>query len=273
MALSAGPALAASLTSDTFDGGMSAQFVSFVDPGAGLSVTGGAGTIDFGIGASSDNDDALMLSRVFGNPAKNFTLPTDRGFTVSIDFDADNVVADGNVLSGVSAVLGVGRDLDGRDSAAAGFTWSPLTQGYAYAGRIDDSPIPPGFLAAGGPGAGNQSGTISLSFDPGLDKLNFAITLDGGGGAGSDFDPIAPNADWDGDAGVWYAAPGNSVIDGLASGDTLLVSFGVRVEGGGFTGSGTVRFDNLVVDIDAIPTPTALPAGAGAMLWLTRRRR
>jgi hypothetical protein len=149
----------------------------------------------------------------------------------------------------LGVVFGVGRDLDGTDSAAIGYFYSrqnlgiPVTVGGIGIGhRTDDVPSEDAAALAG------TGGTFVISYDAAGDDLSFKV--DGGSTLFTLQDTVQT---------IWGA-------------DDLLVSFGAR--GHGFaTQSGDAYLDNFVVRSGTIiPEPASLGLLMLAPLALRRRR-
>ncbi|MBN1911376.1 MAG: PEP-CTERM sorting domain-containing protein [Pirellulales bacterium] len=197
----------------------------------------------------SANDDALYLS----NGPDGFRLATDTDFVLTIDysFTGFNGSASAN-FDAIGLVFGVGRDLDGTDSAAIGYGVGNLLGtfpvGSTVAHRTNDvqSASP---LTIGGP----ATGTFTISYDASGDDLWFS-------------DGVNSSSLDDTVVGQWGA-------------DSLYVSFGAR--GSGFTlTSGNAYLDNFNVVsgrvVQSVPEPSTwalLLGGALAAAVLRRRRR
>ena len=238
---------AAFAQSDDFDDGVvGPQWSLVVDDPANLTLaeTGGKLVVTSTTGGDA-NDDALYLS---DGPA-GFRLSTAGDFSMQIDYRFTAPAATNGNGSAVGLVFGVGRDLDGTDSAAVGYGYATafgLTAGSgAFAFRSDDvqSPTQPNFAAP-------NSGTLTMSYD----AANDLLTATAGGGAAF----TLANAV----RGVWGA-------------DALYVSFGAR--GSGLqTPAGGATLDNFLVTsgvVIPVPEPAATGGVALALLALRRRSR
>ena len=190
----------------------------------------------------TSNIDAIYLS----NGAGGFKLSTAADFDISIDYSITDWTALGGTSELITLVLGVGRDLDGTDSAAIGVGLSGFgALGYGAAYRIDDqqTAVPINILPLG-------SGTIFVSYDALGDDLTLGLN---GGSAYILQDTVV---------GIWNA-------------DSLWVSFGAR--GSGHTlATGHASLDNFIIESgDVIPIPepaTATLLLTAATLALRRRR-
>jgi len=185
--------------------------------------------------------DAIYLS----NGTSGFKLSTAADFEISIDYSITDWVSLGGSSDLITLVLGVGRDLDGTDSAAIGVGLSGLggALGYGAAYRIDDQ------QTAAVLGLAPSSGNIYLSYNASGDDLTLGLN---GSGSFTLLDTVV---------GIWNA-------------DSLLISFGAR--GSGHTlATGHASLDNFIIeDGDVIPIPE--PATATLLLTaatLALRRR
>jgi len=179
--------------------------------------------------------DAIYLS----NGAGGFKLSTAADFDISIDYSLTGWTALGGLTDMITLVLGVGRDLDGTDSAAIGVGLSGLgSLGYGAAYRINDNETPV-VLGLTAPTGGN----MFVSYDTLADDLTLGLK---GGNSYTLQDTVV---------GIWNA-------------DSLFVSFGAR--GSGHTlASGHASLDNFIV----VPEPaTATLLLTAAALALRRRR-
>lgn len=192
---------------------------------------------------TSPSTDALYLS----NGPAGFTLSTADNFSIAIDYSFASFVSsvDGGALG---LVFGVGRDLDGTDSAAVGFGYADIgpaaISALTVAHRTDDVQAADATV----PGA-PASGTFLITYDAAGDDLSF-------GRDGSP--PVFVLADTV--RGVWGASD-------------LLISFGAR--GNGFaTTSGQAFLDNFEVRSGTIvPEPASLSVLIVGAAGLCRRRR
>lgn len=189
------------------------------------------------------NNDALYLS----NGSSPMLLSTADDFEISIDYNFNQVRNTPSVGASLGLVFGVGRDLDGTDSAAIGFFYqrisilsSPVTiTGVAIGHRTDDV----SFLDASG--IDPNSGTFRIVYDASSDILSLRR-----------------------DGGTSYSL--SSTVKGVWNASELLISFGGR--GNGFeTQSGDAYFDNFTIHSGTIvPEPRYLSVLLIFPLLLTR---
>lgn len=188
---------------------------------------------------TSVTTDAIYLS----NGINGFQISTGHDFLISIDYSYTGMAAPGSGLfDAISLVLGVGRDLDGTDSAAIGVArtrFNTLSTGAAY--RTDD------VQTAALIGSAQPNGTMFVSYDAANDDLLLGLTIGG-------FFKLEDTV-----VGKWHAS-------------SLWVSFGAR--GNGSTRvSGNASLDNFQItegDVTAVPEPatSTLFLAAGALcLW------
>lgn len=183
---------------------------------------------------ASPNFDAIYLS----NGASGFRLSTAADFSLAIDYNFASFVSsvDGGQFG---LVFGIGRDLDGTDSAAVGFGRADIgpavLSSLTVAHRTDDvQTIDATNFAA------PTSGTFLVTYNAAGDDLS--LGLDGSPATFTLNDTVR---------GVWGA-------------DDLLVSFGAR--GNGFTtSSGQAFFEDFEVRSGTVVPE---PAMTGAMLLL-----
>lgn len=197
---------------------------------------------------TSPNTDALYLS----NGPAGFRLSTSSDFAIAIDYNFGSF--NGSVVNGaLGLVFGIGRDLDGTDSAAIGFGYTNIGIGNFAAvtvgTRTDDvqttTPI-----GLGGP----SSGTFLISYNAAGDDLTLAV---------------------EGSPATTFTLP--DTVRTIWGADDLFVSFGAR--GSGFTTvSGQAYLDNFNVRSGTVvvPEPASLSilalGGGGALLRRGRRR-
>jgi hypothetical protein len=191
----------------------------------------------------SASTDALYLS----NGAAGYRLSTAADFSLAIhySFTAFASSADGGTLG---LVFGVGRDLDGTDSAAVGFGYADFgpvaLPSLTVAHRTDDAQSLDGTNLAA-----PTSGTFLISYNAAGDDLS--LGLDGAPATFTLADTVRS---------VWGA-------------DDLLVSFGAR--GNGFTTTSDQAFlDNFEVrGGTVVPEPASLGmlGLCGALLRRVRR--
>lgn len=188
---------------------------------------------------SSLSTDAIYLS----NGLNGFQISTSHDFLISIDYSYTGIAIPGSGLfDAISLVLGVGRDLDGTDSAAIGVAplFNTLYTGAAF--RTDDVQTPAPI------GSAPTSGTMFVSYDAETDDLLLGLMT-----IGRSFkleDTVV---------GKWNAS-------------SLWVSFGAR--GNGYTlVSGNASLDNFQITeggVTPVPEPatSTLFLAAGAIcLW------
>jgi hypothetical protein len=185
--------------------------------------------------------DAIYLS----NGASGFKLSATEDFKISIDYSYTGAQSLGASLDVISLVLGIGRDLNGTDSAAIGVGLTGFNiLGYAAAYRINDQQ---NIVTLGIPPA---TGNIFVSYDASEDDLTLGLT-----GASSHLL--------------------DDTVVGLWSANSLLVSFGARGEGHTLV-SGNASLDNFLIEsgtVLPIPEPaTATLLLFAAALGLSRRR-
>lgn len=194
-------------------------------------------------GSTSPNNDAIYLS----NGTSPFVLSTASDFEIAIDYSFTSAIpAQGaQIGDALSLVLGIGKDLDGQDSAAIGFA-----RGYAgivlptavFGTRTNDVQQ----LTLGAHSA--STGTLVISYNAAGDDLTASIT---GGPSFSLNDTVLS---------VWGASE-------------LFISFGARGSGL-ITQSGDAYLDNFVVRSGTIvPEPGVMGLAliiAGSLL--SRRR-
>jgi hypothetical protein len=240
-ALSAMLAPTAVAQSDDFNDSVTGpQWATVIDNPAQLTLAEQNGRLEaIATGSTSPNNDALYLS--------GFALSTASGFEIAIDYNFTSFTSVGALNGAMALVLGVGRDLDGTDSAAIGY--GPINLGFGTTGalgaayRIDDAQtqVP---LALGA-----SAGTFVISYNATGDDLTL--------GAGTSVFTLADTVQ-----AVWGA-------------DHLLVSFGVR--GNGYNvSSGGAYLDDFVIrsgNVVPVPEPVSLTGFALAMLLLRHRRQ
>ena len=237
---------AAAQSDDFNDGIIGPQWSLVVDDPANLNVaeTGGRAVVTSTTGGSPTND-ALYLS----DGPNGFRLSTASDFSMQIDYRFSTPAGTAGNGSAVGLVFGVGRDLDGTDSAAVGYGYATVfgqTVGStAFAFRTDDNQSTPqtNFAAP-------NNGTLTVSYDAAADLLTATD------GAAMPF-TLANTV-----RGVWGA-------------DSLYVSFGARGSGIA-TPSGGATLDNFVINsgvIVPVPEPVSVGFAAVALLALRRRTR
>jgi hypothetical protein len=183
--------------------------------------------------------DALYLS----NGTTGFQLLTSSDFQVTIDFSFTG-------FSGTGAIaldLGIGRDLDGTDSAAVGFYRSDnllLDQALGVGYRIDDvqTSIPIDYVGT--------SGSFTILYDSDIDQLKLGLN----------------------DGNPAHMTSLNNLVKGDWNAGMVWVSFGGR--GDGLTlASGDAYLDNLLVSGEYIPEPATIILFALGGLPLLRKKR
>jgi hypothetical protein len=195
-------------------------------------------------------NDAIYLS----NGPAGFRLATSTDFEIAIDYSfAAHGGFVGALNDAVALAFGVGRDLDGTDSAAIAFGYThtlflgnPITTsalGVAY--RVNDaqSPVPLNI--------GPFSGTFVIAYDAIADELTLGV-----------------------EGGSSHTLTG--MVQGTWNATELFVSFGAR--GRGFVvNEGQAYLDNFVIrsgSVMPIPEPGTLTLLTGVLLAScgTRRR-
>jgi len=193
-------------------------------------------------------DDALYLSK--------FRLSTANDFEMRINYNFTGVQSAGAIGDYFGLTFGLGRDLDGFDSAAVGFGYvrTPLgvTTAASVAYRINDEQTTEYATNPLAETGGPANATFVIAYDAETDSLAFSRLV------GVDLTTLATVSDVVGKA--WQA-------------DDLLVSFGAR--GKGFsTSDGQAWFDDFsVVSGTLVPEPMSMGILIGAPLMLRRRRR
>lgn len=184
-----------------------------------------------------------------GNASSTRTLSTSFGTTgtvwVSFDWGYTSTPSEGASFGGLTFYAGTGPE---SEKQLVGNTW-------------------PG---VGHDRWGTNGATISLVSSVGMKTGVAKITL---GGEGANNDMIQ----------VWVGATGSPVdVSGAAlltaSGRDLENIDGIRINGQDFSGDPGAGFDNLLIgttmlDVDAVPEPSAALLGGLGMLALLRRRR
>ncbi len=219
---------------DFNDNAMGTQWTLLEDDPATLNLIEQNQQLDIIANAPPTSDiDAIYLS----NGTSGFKLSTAADFDISIDCSITDWVDLGGTLEAITLVLGVGRDLDGTDSAAIGVGLSGLgALGYGAAYRIDDQQT---YELIGALPPVPVSDTLYVSYDAGGDDLTLGLN---NGGSYTLHDTVV---------GIWNA-------------DSVLVSFGAR--GNGHTlAAGDASLDNFIIEEgDVIPIPE--PASAALLL-------
>jgi nitrogen fixation-related uncharacterized protein len=195
--------------------------------------------------SNSPINDALYLS----NGSTPFRLSTASDFEIAIDYSFTQVRNEPALGSLLGVVFGVGRDLDGTDSAAIGYFYSrqnfglPVTLGGVGVGhRTDDVSSEDAAALA------TTSGTFVIAYSAAGDDLSFKV--DGGS--------------------TLYTL--QNTVQAIWNASDLLVSFGAR--GHGFsTQSGDAYLDNFVVRSGTIITEPATLGLMGMATLALRRRR
>ena len=246
--LALGVARAASAQSDDFnDGLVGPQWSLVVDDPANLNIveTGGQAVVTATTGGDANND-AIYLS----NGPSGFKLSTASDFSLSIDYSFPSQAGTAGLAPGLALVLGVGRDLDGTDSAAVGYGYATVLPNVTvaagvFAFRSGDVQSPPqaNLLFP-------SSGTLTMSYDAAADLLS------------STAGDALPFTLADTVRGVWGAG-------------SLYVSFGAR--GSGIqTPAGGATLDNFLVTsgvIVPVPEPALLSVVALGLLAPRRHAR
>ena len=248
IALLPAAAHAASPDDDFADGVRGPQWSLVQDDPAHLSLAEQNGRLEvLGSPGGASSDDALYLS---DGPA-GFRLSTAADFSVAVAFDLGSRPGTGSISDAIGLDFGVGRDLDGTDSAAIALAYAGglnFPAALVVAHRTDGAQT----TDAGPTLQLFSSGTFLISYDAAGDDLSLGL---------DDGRPAAFVL-WDTVRGVWGA-------------DDLLVSFGAR--GSGFAlDSGDAFLDDFAVRsgvVIAVPEPSSLALlGVGGLAPLRRRR-
>ncbi len=197
---------------------------------------------------TSPNTDALYLS----TGLDGFRLATDNDFEITLDYHLggyDSSAATIGDLLGLT--FGVGRDLDGTDSAAIGFAVSrqllmgflPVTTTALGAAHRTDDAQSSTVLSV----PGSITGTFRIAYDTAGDDLTLGVN---------------------GDTFIL-----EDTVQTIWDADDLLVSFGVR--GNGFSlNTGETYLDNFtVVSGHVIPEPASAALLLAPMAGLLMKRR
>lgn len=232
-----GPAAAATITDDFNDNSMSTAYALIEDDPNALWLEETNQRLELrSAGGGVSSNDAIYLT----NGPVGYQLLTANDFQITIDFSFTAFTGTGTI----AADLGIGRDLDGKDSAAVAFLRSSngvIDMGLVAAWRVND-------VQQEGPiGYANPSGTFKIAYDSSLDRLTLGLN-DG---------VTTTNLD--------------NLVKGQWSADKVWVSFGGRGEGLTLA-SGNAYLDNLAVDGEyiVIPEPAALSLLAVGGLALVR---
>ena len=239
-------ARAASAVDDDFaDGARAPQWALLQDDPADLSLAERNGRLEVLATQGGDpNNDALYLS---DGPA-GFRLSTAADFSVALNYNFGAFQSGGGFGSALALDFGVGRDLEGTDSAAIGFGrvgGFPLPFALAVLHRTDDVQTTdattfPLF----------SSGTFLLAYDAAGDDLTLGL---------------------DGQAPLFTLA---DTVRGVWGADSLYLSFGAR--GSGYAlASGDAFVDNFAVrsgSLILVPEPASVGLIGLAALGLVRRR-
>jgi len=232
------PAFAQAQSDDFNDNTIGSQWTLLQDAPTELSLSETNGRLEAASFApSSPATDALYLS----NGTDGFRLATDTDFEITIDYNLGAFSGSGGLSDALALVFGIGRDLDGTDSAAIGFGPTAFGPQLAGAHRTDDNQTVVPILG------GNPSGTFTITYNSAGDDL----ALGTGALSFSLLDTVRT---------IWGA-------------DDLLVSFGIRGNAYTLTPGGTYLDNFSIVSGRVIPEP-----GTAAMLLLVagsmlRRRR
>ncbi|MCE5324837.1 MAG: PEP-CTERM sorting domain-containing protein [Planctomycetaceae bacterium] len=236
--------MAAAAVTDTFTGTTIAPYWTVLaDDPATLSLEQNDQLNVLATGPGSASNDAIYLS----NGPAGFRLKTDGDFLITIDYAVTSFTGTGSI----ALDLGVGKDLDGQDSAAIGFMCSsnPLfNQGLGAAYRINDveTSVPINYVPA--------SGTLLVQYEAATDTLTLGLN----------------------DANEFHRVGVANLVRDTWDAESLWVSFGARGQGLVFSG-GNATLDNLniVGHISEIPEPTtlALILTGGFLAIVNRRRR
>ncbi|HEY0008164.1 MAG TPA: PEP-CTERM sorting domain-containing protein, partial [Tepidisphaeraceae bacterium] len=236
--------------SDNFDDNVTGPAWTQVIDDPSLTLAEQGGQLNVIANASNNpNNDALYLS----NGPMGFRLATTADFSFRIDYSLGSPTPTSNTFGPeFGLVLGLGRDLEGTDSAAIGIGVIPFVNNTLLAGlkvghRTDDVQVTDAqeaFVFA-------TSGTFVISYDAAGDDLTLTTA-----GRTTPLFVLTDTV-----RGVWGA-------------EDLLVSFGGR--GNAFTTSSTSPsyLDNFVIDTGPlVPEPASLSLlGLAATALLARRR-
>lgn len=154
----AAPAIAQS--DDFNDQAPGPQWSLIVDQPAALDLVETGGSLSI-LGQTSGvaTNDALYLS----NGLQGFRLSTSTDFAIQLDYNFSAVQASAGPGSQLALVFGVGRDLDGTDSAAVAYaigdTGLGLAGGLGFGGPIMSRPAGTPTSAAPPPGRFSSPGT------------------------------------------------------------------------------------------------------------------
>lgn len=249
--LASGGALAhgATVYDDNFnDNAMGSQWTLLSDDAAHLNLAEQNQRLEMIADApASSATDALYLS----NGPAGFRLSTAQDFHITIDYSFTGYsLAGGNGMA-LALDFGVGRDLDGTDSAAVGVGYAtenigfPITvQGAVIGYRTDDVETQSPYLLP------PSTGTFDIAYDAAGDDLTLGIE------------------------GTSISSTLADTVRGVWGANDLLVSFGAR--GNGFsTTSGDAWLDNFtILEGTTVPEPmSSALLGFGAAGMLLKRRR
>jgi hypothetical protein len=192
----------------------------------------------------SAGTDAIYLS----NGSNGFKVSTSEDFQLFIDYSYTGAASLG-LGDAISLVLGVGRDLDGTDSAAIGVVLGGLPgltlRSSVAAYRTDDDQTTE-FIGAAPP-----SSTMFVAYDASEDTLLLGLTIGG------------------------YFTLDDTVKEKWKA-DSLWVSFGARGRGAALN-SGNASLDNFRLaagDMYPVPEPsTMLLFGSGIVGLMAARRK
>lgn len=230
-----GPA-AAVITDDFNDNAMSTAYTLIQDEPNALWLEETNQRLELrSSGPGSSANDAIYLT----NGSAGYQLLTNSDFQITIDYSYTSFGGTGSI----ALDLGIGRDLDGKDSAAVALNRSStgfLDLGLGAAWRVNDvqQTLPLGYVGT--------SGTMLVAYQASIDRLT--LGLSGG---------VTTNRD--------------NLVKGQWNADKVWVSFGGRGEGLTLA-SGEAYLDNLLVD-GTIPEPATLALLTVGAVALVRARR
>jgi hypothetical protein len=243
-------ACGATLYDDSFDdNAIGAQWTLLADDASHLNLLEQNQRLEMiATAPASSTTDALYLS----NGPAGFRLSTAQDFHITIDYSFTGYSAVGGSGTALALDFGVGRDLDGTDSAAVGVGYAtessfgfPITlQGAVIGYRIDDAGTQTQYLLP------PSTGTFDIAYDAAGDDLTLGIE------------------------GTSISSTLADTVRGVWGADDLLVSFGAR--GNGFsTASGNAWLDNFtILEGTTVPEPmSSALLGFGAAGMLLKRRR
>ncbi|MFT3785983.1 MAG: hypothetical protein QM770_07435 [Tepidisphaeraceae bacterium] len=243
--LSVSTAFAAGFDDDFNDGVMAPQWSAIIDSPATLLLNESSGRLNVIASSPPPNSDAIYLS----NGSSGFRLSTTSDFDIRVDYSFLAATAPGAFNSAV--VFGLGRDLDGTDSAAIGYARGATligslpfaANGLVVAHRTDDVQTTDLFTLSNA-----DTGTFVLQYHAAGDDLAFGRL---------------------GETPLFIL---NDTVRTVWGADDLYVSLGGRGQGATIS-SGNAWLDNfqIVSGVTVVPEPTTLAAASVALIALRRR--